>query len=99
MKLTLTIQDVTDKETNKTFKGLFGTLITDKHTQDHAEKMKNYEADYTEYSKQVQSDEDSPAIEPTKPQLTGVNFVTTLAAVEGLEGIVKNLIKEATNLK
>lgn len=98
MKLTLTIQDVEDKKTKTTFLGLFGSLTTDQHVETHKKLLKQYNKNYLNYSKAVQENEETREIEPIKPEVQTINFVTTLKDVRGLEAIVNNIIKEATKL-
>jgi hypothetical protein len=98
MKLTLTIQELEEPKTKDLYKGIFGTLILDSHKEEHAEAMLEWAEKDKLYREAIEKDENSPAIQPAKPILKGINFALNIKSVPGFEEIINQLITDAVNL-
>lgn len=99
MKLTLTIQELEDKDTKELYKGIFGTLILQRHKDELEENMLEWAEKDKIYNDAVEKNEENNLIQPKKPELKGINFALNLKSVEGLEDIINQLITDATNLE
>lgn len=98
MKLTLTIQELEEPKTKDLYKGIFGTLILDSHKEAHAESLLEWAEKDKLYREAIEKDENSPAIQPEKPILKGINFALNIKSVPGFEEIINQLITDAVNL-
>lgn len=99
MNLTLTIQEIIDPESKKPFKATFMTLILDSHRKIFSNEMLDYAEKHAIYSAEIGKDINSPAIEPVKPQLVGINTVWPVSTVPGLEEIINDITNDAISLE
>lgn len=99
MKLTLTIQEMTDPKTDQLYKGVFGSLILQKHKDELAEKMLDWVEKDKIYNEAIEKNEENNLIQPIKPEIKGINFAINLKSIDGLEEIINQLMTDAINLE